>query len=115
MWTDCLVDKDAPAEVKHAFCSTMALTFGPAGVFEQDDINNWQQCTESAKTPVGRQHLSNLAMGIGHQGKRSELIPGVLSPTSPSEQNQRAFYARWAEIMDAPNWGHISITPKTRL
>ena len=82
-------------------------------VMEQDDMNNWQQCTEAAKSPAGRRYLIHQAMGLGHD-KRSEIIPGQLN-SRPGEGNQRAFYARWAEIMDAPSWDQIGIAPRTKI
>ena len=112
MWSFCLVDKDAPQEVKDALRKDHMLTFSPGGLQEQDDMNNWQQCTEAASSPIGRKYLMNQAMGLGHE-RRSEIVPGVLSH-QPSETNQRALYGRWAEIMDAPSWDQIHLDPKTK-
>ncbi len=32
---------------------------------------------------------------------------------STSETNQCAFYDRWAEMMDAPSWKQVKISPRT--
>jgi hypothetical protein len=87
--------------------------FGPTGNLEQDDMNNWLQCTASAKGWAGRLHAMNVQLGLGHD-ITSEDLPGSLSEVSPSENNQRTFYQRWAEIMDAPSWSGIRMEPRTR-
>ncbi len=111
MWVYCLMDKEAPAEVKSMMRSHLTLTFGPSGGLEQDDMDNWIQCTTSGRGWAGRHYPINVQLGLGHETTH-ETIPGSVAP-SPSEANQRAFYGRWAEIMDAPNWSSISITPRS--
>ncbi len=85
----------------------VAISFGPAGATEQDDMNNFIQCTATARTMAGRNVPMNVQLGVG-KDSMSEVMPGKVSP-SPSETNQRSFYARWAEVMDAPSWKDISV------
>ena len=47
-------------------------------------------------------------MGMGYEGSDVPL-PGLITPNI-TEQNQRNFYKRWAEFMDADNWEDL-ITP----
>jgi 3-phenylpropionate/trans-cinnamate dioxygenase alpha subunit len=49
IWSWVLVDRDAPAAVKDYIRSYYTLTFGPAGTFEADDGENWEQVTEGAR------------------------------------------------------------------
>src|SRR5205814_8724546 len=46
------VDKAAPPEVKKALRLAGARVFGPGGTFEQDDMDNWQGCTQTAPRAV---------------------------------------------------------------
>lgn len=110
-WTYCIVDKNAPQAIKDSISLRLTLCFSPSGSFEQDDMDNFGQSTASAKYMIGKKYPVNVQMGLGHE-KKHEAIPGVLSPNI-SEGNARAFYARWAEVMDAPSWSQISIAPRT--
>ncbi len=111
VWTYCIVDKDAPTEVKDAHRKGLTFLMGPSGNMDQDDMNNWQQCTAAGKMFMGKQFLINQQIGLGHERKH-EFLPGTVAP-GPSEQNQRAYYARWAEVMDASSWSDIKIAPRT--
>ena len=111
-WTWCIVDKKAPPDIKEAIRRRLTLCFSPAGTFEQDDMDNFGQSTASGRSPTARKYPVNIQMGLGHE-RTHEAHPGVLSPT-PSETNARAFYARWAEVMDASSWSQISISPRTQ-
>src|SRR5205814_3770285 len=48
VWAWIFVDKAAPPEVKKALRLAGARVFGPGGTFEQDDMDNWQGCTQTA-------------------------------------------------------------------
>ena len=90
----------------------MTMTFSSGGIFEQDDGDNFDQVTKSGISPTGRKYPVNLQMGIGHD-RTSEAAPGIFSYTT-GETNQRSFYARWAEMMDAPTWSQITMAPRAR-
>jgi hypothetical protein len=49
-------------------------------------------------------------MGLGHAGPHPEY-PGLVSERYISENNQRLFYQRWEEFMNAGSWADISIDP----
>jgi 3-phenylpropionate/trans-cinnamate dioxygenase alpha subunit len=97
MWSYCVVDRDAPPDVKAWLVAQSAGAFGPAGSFEQDDANNWSAVTRSSRGEQARKHRLNLQMGLGHE-ERSDRVPGLLGLTA-SEINQRGFYLRWAQDM----------------
>ena len=111
IWVYCVVDKDAPQNVKDSMRSHLSLTFGPTGTLEQDDMNNWIQCTTSGKSWAARSYPMNVQLGLGHEHKH-EIFPGTVAP-SPSEANQRAFYAKWAEIMTAGSWAQVKLDRRT--
>jgi len=41
---------------------------GAAGVFEQDDVDNWRQVTAASTSRFGRRHPQDLSMGARHAG-----------------------------------------------
>lgn len=114
IWSYCIVDKKAPPEVKAAMRRNHTLTFSASGIVEQDDMNNFIQVTSTSRSPRGKNVPINQMMGIGHETKH-EFLPGTISPANVSETNQRAFYARWQEMMDASSWSDIHIDRKTTI
>jgi hypothetical protein len=47
-------------------------------------------------------------MGLGHADSHPEY-PGIVSERYISENNQRLFYRRWEEFMNAESWADISL------
>jgi phenylpropionate dioxygenase-like ring-hydroxylating dioxygenase large terminal subunit len=98
VWSWIYVDKAAPAEVKKAFRLAGMRAFSPAGTFEQDDMDNWQGCTQTGRGAVARRYPLCYEMGLGHERFDQEL-GAVASDYRYSESNHRGFYRRWAALM----------------
>ena len=100
----CMVDAQLPENLKQEVRAQYIFTFGPSGMFEQEDGENWSQCTASTRGWIGRQLEFNYQMGLGHErGVRDTLqadLPGQMGGIW-SEINQRGFYQRWADLMSA--------------
>jgi hypothetical protein len=45
VWSYVFIDKAAPAAVKEAIRLAGLRGFSPSASFEQDDMDNWQECT----------------------------------------------------------------------
>ena len=103
-WAFC--DKTAPAEIKEIIRLGAIRGFSPSGTFEQDDMDNWQECTVTAKGPVSRRIPLNNQMGIGHDSFNEDLMSWT-SDFRMSENTHRRFYARWARFMEANSWADI--------
>ena len=101
MWSHCVVDKDAPAEVKDALRHHLTQTFGPAGNFEQDDINNWQNCTSTARGWIARQYPQNIQAGLTDE-PQAELGRKLGA-------RLRALYTKWGVMMEARGWGGVDL------
>ncbi len=101
----CMVDKALPDDLKEAVRRQYILAFGPKGFFEEDDGENWSQCTAGLSGWRARQSALNYQMGRGHERPVSEVLgdglPGVMGGIW-SEINQRAFYKHWSELMATP-------------
>src|SRR5204862_6624646 len=67
VWAWCYADKAAPAHVKEAIRVAGVRVFGPSGTFEQDDMDNWQGCTQTARGAVARRQDLNYEMGLGRE------------------------------------------------
>jgi 3-phenylpropionate/trans-cinnamate dioxygenase alpha subunit len=103
-------DKAAPAEVKEAIRLAGVRVFGPSGAFEQDDMDNWQGCTQTGRGVVARRYALNYEMGRGHEHFDKQL-GGWASDYRYSESNHRHFYQRWAQLMAAESWNDPSLAP----
>jgi phenylpropionate dioxygenase-like ring-hydroxylating dioxygenase large terminal subunit len=101
IWSWIYTDKAAPQHVKDAFRLASVLVFGPSGVFEQDDMDNWQECTRGARGKVAQRVMLNTKMGLGHD-RFDKMMGGMASDWRCSENNHREFYRRWLQLMSAP-------------
>ena len=103
IWSYCVVDRDAPPEVKEAMRRHLTQTFGPSGNLEQDDMNNWVQCTGTARGVVAQRYPQNVQAHLGRE-ERSGAFGGG--------KRLRAFYARWAAMMAAERWSDVDLTTR---
>ena len=97
VWAWCIVDKAASPEVKEAFRLGCQRTFGPGGILEQEDGENWSQCSEATKGFISRNRPIHMQLSLGAEGSDAEFPGRVTSVWS--EMNGRAFYRRWAELL----------------
>ncbi len=106
VWAWIFVDKAAPPPVREALRLNGLRGFGPSGTFEQDDMDNWQECTHTCRGVVSRRYDLNMQMGLGHEVYRPELGAWA-SDYRLSESNHRQFYRRWAEVMAASSGAEL--------
>ena len=100
IWSYCVVDRDAPQEVKDAMRLHLTQTFGPSGNLEQDDMNNWIQCTDTARGAVARRYPQNIQAHLGREDRCGPIGGG---------RRLRAFYSRWAMMMAAEDWSDVDL------
>jgi hypothetical protein len=106
-WRWYLVDADAPAEVKDFLRHYYIRYSGPSGLTEQDDMENWNYAHAASRGTIARRHPYNYEMGLGRATRAFEdhglRLPGLISEVTDfaSENNQRGFYTRWRQLMDA--------------
>ena len=89
IWSWVFVDKAAPPEVKEAFRLAGVRGFSPGGTFEQDDMDNWQECTQTCRGVMSRRMPINNQMGLGPRALRPALGAWA-SDSGFSESNHRA-------------------------
>ena len=103
VWSWAFVDKAAPPEIKEQFRLSAIRGFSPSGTFEQDDMDNWQECTQTCRGVVSRRLDLNMQMGLGHD-QFDQSLDATVSDFRFSESNHRGFYKRWAELMSGNGW-----------
>lgn len=107
LWWYTIVQKDAPQEVRRAQVRLASHLFGPAGLLEQDDGENWSQSTRAARGVTGRTLGQSLSMGLGKDKvQRSEAGEHYID-TAINEHGQRWFYRGWQDWMTAASWQEL--------
>lgn len=107
LWRWYIIDKDAPAAVRE-WARHYAMRFsGPGGLTEQDDMENWDYATNASLGTIARRYDYNFEMGIGMTRPVESLRDAVESTATPTEENARNFYRRWARMVDGEEWSSL--------
>lgn len=102
VWTWTVLDKSMPEEVREAQRLYNLRTFGPSGIFEQDDGENWSEVQSISHGWRTNTVPLNYQMGLGSE-REDGVYPGETSELY-SDAAGRKFYGRWAELMSTPAW-----------
>jgi hypothetical protein len=116
VWRWYLVDADAPAEVKDYLRHYYIRYSGPSGLTEQDDMENWNYAHAASRGTIARRYAYNYEMGLGRAtasfADHGLTLPGVINDVTAanaSEHNQRGFYGRWRQLMEAESWKKLAV------
>ncbi|WP_324785805.1 SRPBCC family protein [Streptomyces sp. H51] len=102
VWAWTIVDKSMPEEVREAQRLYNLRTFGPSGIFEQDDGENWSEVQAISHGFITNNVALNYQMGMGTE-REDGRYPGTTSELY-SDAAGRNFYGRWRELMNTPAW-----------
>ena len=102
VWAWTVVDQSMPAEVREAQRLYNLRTFGPSGIFEQDDGENWGEVQAISRGFMTSRVPLNYQMGLGTE-RDDGRYPGTTSELY-SDSAGRAFYRRWRDMMNTPAW-----------
>jgi hypothetical protein len=110
LWWFTIIPKDTPPPLRQAVMRMATHLFGPAGLLEQDDGENWSQSTRAASGFSSRKAGAALKMGLGHD----EVAVGANGQASiegyVGEHGQRWFYRSWTEWVAARDWAELEAT-----
>ncbi len=107
LWWFTVVPKIFTAEQRHAVVRNATHLFGPAGLLEQDDGENWSQSTRAARGVFSRSLGHTLQMGLGHDEAVAEPGGGAAIDGAISEHGQRWLYKSWTEWLAAKDWADL--------
>jgi len=94
-----LVEQAAPVEWKERSAQHYVLTFGPSGIFDQDDSETWIDISRNCASPAARSQRFYYLQGLGRVPLVDFVGPGEVYASKYSENNARQFYRRWRELM----------------
>ena len=107
IWWFTFLDKSQPETSYHMLRGSANHIFGPAGLAEQDDGENWGESTKGAKGVISSRAPLNYAMNRTH----GEVIDDESGPlrieTNVSEHAQLWTYRAWSEWMAADSWADL--------
>jgi phenylpropionate dioxygenase-like ring-hydroxylating dioxygenase large terminal subunit len=95
VWKMYLVDRTAPDEVKDFLRRFYLRYAGPAGMTEQDDMENWNYATAASRGTIARRYPYNYQLSLG----RDRNPAASTQPFQASEENQRNFFRVWSGYM----------------
>lgn len=98
-WSWWVVPKDAPDHIKRELQTVYNGSFGPAGLFEQDDAEAWAQQYVGSAMDYMDDKPYFYGLGEGEE-KAHPLLPGMAG-TSFNEHYAREFYLRWQRDIGA--------------
>ena len=106
IWWFSFVDRNASPEERKAQIGQAVQLFGPAGLLEQDDGENWAQATMQTLGKAGREMPQMLNMGLG----RGEVIKehGLARIDSTTNEHAQLWtYYSWAQWMKGLSWEEL--------
>lgn len=113
IWAFTVLDKGLPDGIGDEWRRGVARTFSPAGIFEQDDSENWVEIQRQLRGFKARSVRLNSEMGLGHARDDHPEFPGRIN-YGYAEEGARGFYRHWAEMMAGTDWPTLMQGAKDR-
>jgi phenylpropionate dioxygenase-like ring-hydroxylating dioxygenase large terminal subunit len=106
IWWFSFVDADLPQAFKDRILRIQTHVFGPAGLLEQDDGENWSQATQQTHGLASRRTKHLLKMGVG-RGKVIKEHGLARIETLTNEHGQLWTYHSWAQWVKGLDWDEL--------
>ncbi len=106
LWWFSFVDKNLDARKRRVAVAAAVRVFGPAGVLEQDDGENWAQATQQTHGAASREIPVMINMGVG----RGEVVKenGLARiDTVTNEHPQLWLYHCWQQWLRGGTWEEL--------
>lgn len=103
IWSFFMIEAEASDEYKRASYETYVRTFGPSGTFEQDDTENWEDCTRVNRGKIAQQYTLHHGMAVRLPADDNFAGPGTAWAGTYGERTQLIFYEEWKRWMTEAN------------
>ena len=107
VWWFTFLPKDYTPEQRRMAMKFMTHAFGPAGLLEQDDGENWTFSTKAALGRESRRSPQNLQMAMGADEMLEDPSGQKGIDTRVNEHAQRWHYQNWIDWMQAYSWAAL--------
>ena len=108
VWRWYLVDDDLPPSIESWLRHWYLRYSGPAGLVEQDDMENWDYATEASTGTIARRYPYNYQLGLDMAVPSETLDDAVESSYFMTEENARNYYRRWSALMSGASWAEMA-------
>jgi hypothetical protein len=105
IWRFYFTDHDTPSEVNTYLRHHYMRYSGPAGMTEQDDMENWNYATSASRGTIAKHYPFNYQQSLNKISKDSPYAGCVSEQVT--EENARAFYRGWRRYMTGDDWNGI--------
>ena len=110
IWWFTVMPKSFSEAQRRAAKKFITHSFGPAGLLEQDDGENWSQSTLSSHGLAARCHPHIVQMAMGQDDVLVDPSGQQAIETRVNEHAQRWTYRCWGEWMRARDWPELMAT-----
>jgi phenylpropionate dioxygenase-like ring-hydroxylating dioxygenase large terminal subunit len=107
IWWFSFVEDELDEAGRHFQRNSSNHIFGPAGMLEQDDGENWGESTKGARGTVSSRYPLNYSMALGRDKVTTDEDGPPHIVTSINEHPQLWTYRAWAEWMAADSWDDL--------
>jgi len=104
IWWFTLLDKNQESTTRQLIAARASHTFGPAGMLEQEDGENWGESTRATRGVISQRYPLNFAMNLGLAPVTDDEGGPPYAQTSVNEHAQLWLYRAWSEWMAADSW-----------
>jgi hypothetical protein len=103
-WRWLIVDADAPKEVKDLSRHHFLRYSGPAGMTEQDDMENWSFLTQASLGTHARKFPYNYQARLHAEHPSHKLREAMVTDGWGTEGGIRSYYRAWARHLNNESW-----------
>jgi 3-phenylpropionate/trans-cinnamate dioxygenase alpha subunit len=107
IWWFSFVEDEIDEESRKFQRASSNHIFGPAGMLEQDDGENWGESTKGARGFISSKYPLHYGMGIGQAKVTTDEDGPPHIETSINEHGQLWTYRAWADWMAAESWEQL--------
>ncbi|MBV1879313.1 MAG: Rieske 2Fe-2S domain-containing protein [Pseudomonadales bacterium] len=107
LWWFTFVDKNQTDKEKAAVARVAGHIFGPSGLLEQDDGENWSHSTRGSVGAVTGQRPINFSMGLGLDKMTADVSGQNHVKSVVNEHAQLWLYRAWQDWMAADDWAQL--------
>jgi len=104
IWWFTVLPKSFTEQQRRKARKFVTHAFGPAGLLEQDDGENWSQSTQSSRGVASRRYAHNMQMAMGQDEVLVDPSGQKAIETRVNEHAQRWTYRCWGEWLRARDW-----------
>jgi phenylpropionate dioxygenase-like ring-hydroxylating dioxygenase large terminal subunit len=107
-WRWLLVDADAPQEVKDLSRHHFLRYSGPAGMTEQDDMENWSFLTNASRGAMARKFPYNYQARLYAEHPSDKLREAMVTDDWGTEGGIRSYYRAWSRHLESASWSEFA-------